>query len=115
MGGSNEALVFVRTARLRCTPLLTIGKWRGCRPSVRRQSGRGSVRTEGGWVFITETRRSVFGISRPALHAFCRRLRLPTPLVVTAVFRSEEHTSELQSPDHLVCRLLLEKKKNTIM
>src|SRR5258708_25889476 len=24
--------------------------------------------------------------------------------------RSEEHTSELQSPDHLVCRLLLEKK-----
>src|SRR5258708_14595691 len=27
--------------------------------------------------------------------------------------RSEEHTSELQSPDHLVCRLLLEKKTNT--
>src|SRR5258708_8206337 len=27
--------------------------------------------------------------------------------------RSEEHTSELQSPDHLVCRLLLEKKKAT--
>src|SRR5258708_18944473 len=29
------------------------------------------------------------------------------------VDRSEEHTSELQSPDHLVCRLLLEKKKKT--
>ena len=29
--------------------------------------------------------------------------------------RSEEHTSELQSPDHLVCRLLLEKKKNSHM
>src|SRR5260364_106422 len=28
--------------------------------------------------------------------------------------RSEEHTSELQSPDHLVCRLLLEKKKKYI-
>src|SRR5258708_26350579 len=28
-----------------------------------------------------------------------------------AASRSEEHTSELQSPDHLVCRLLLEKKK----
>ena len=27
--------------------------------------------------------------------------------------RSEEHTSELQSPDHLVCRLLLEKKNET--
>src|SRR5207244_12627393 len=29
----------------------------------------------------------------------------------TGPARSEEHTSELQSPDHLVCRLLLEKKK----
>src|SRR5947208_9959118 len=29
----------------------------------------------------------------------------------TRIRRSEEHTSELQSPDHLVCRLLLEKKK----
>src|SRR5690348_17442548 len=29
-----------------------------------------------------------------------------------AASRSEEHTSELQSPVHLVCRLLLEKKKN---
>src|SRR5258708_31357729 len=28
-----------------------------------------------------------------------------------AAVRSEEHTSELQSPDHLVCRLLLEKRK----
>src|SRR5258708_30018794 len=28
-----------------------------------------------------------------------------------SALRSEEHTSELQSPDHLVCRLLLEKKK----
>src|SRR5438876_6884346 len=28
--------------------------------------------------------------------------------------RSEEHTSELQSPVHLVCRLLLEKKKHTL-
>src|SRR5258708_14650206 len=32
-------------------------------------------------------------------------------LLLTAANRSEEHTSELQSPDHLVCRLLLEKKK----
>src|SRR5690606_40243977 len=30
-----------------------------------------------------------------------------------ANFRSEEHTSELQSRENLVCRLLLEKKKNT--
>src|SRR5258708_25417639 len=31
----------------------------------------------------------------------------------SSFLRSEEHTSELQSPDHLVCRLLLEKKKKT--
>src|SRR5207244_6640708 len=33
----------------------------------------------------------------------------PETIVIFAA-RSEEHTSELQSPDHLVCRLLLEKK-----
>src|SRR3989442_10372912 len=32
-----------------------------------------------------------------------------------ALVRSEEHTSELQSRPHLVCRLLLEKKKKTIL
>src|SRR5436305_7267198 len=31
------------------------------------------------------------------------------------IFRSEEHTSELQSRPHLVCRLLLEKKKTKII
>src|SRR2546422_4815095 len=35
-------------------------------------------------------------------------------LHVLRIPRSEEHTSELQSRLHLVCRLLLEKKKNTI-
>src|SRR5258708_28406120 len=34
-----------------------------------------------------------------------------SPAIIAVVTRSEEHTSELQSPDHLVCRLLLEKKK----
>src|SRR5258708_8526130 len=33
---------------------------------------------------------------------------------VLPTYRSEEHTSELQSPDHLVCRLLLEKKKTKL-
>src|SRR5436853_4595614 len=36
------------------------------------------------------------------------------PLHLAAALRSEEHTSELQSLRHLVCRLLLEKKKQTI-
>src|SRR5258708_19075519 len=40
-----------------------------------------------------------------------RRIRWPARgLWLVPGMRSEEHTSELQSPDHLVCRLLLEKK-----
>src|SRR3989449_3023624 len=35
-------------------------------------------------------------------------------LCISSQVRSEEHTSELQSRLHLVCRLLLEKKKNNI-
>src|SRR5256885_14316975 len=37
---------------------------------------------------------------------------LTDPVVLLSPARSEEHTSELQSPCNLVCRLLLEKKKN---
>src|SRR5258708_29445348 len=40
-----------------------------------------------------------------------RAARCQAPATVIQEDRSEEHTSELQSPDHLVCRLLLEKKK----
>src|SRR5690554_7371962 len=40
-------------------------------------------------------------------HSRCRRM------IFKASSRSEEHTSELQSRPHLVCRLLLEKKKQT--
>src|SRR5258708_24730930 len=43
---------------------------------------------------------------------FLLRSSPPLPTVIQNL-RSEEHTSELQSPDHLVCRLLLEKKKKT--
>src|SRR5947208_3898538 len=43
--------------------------------------------------------------SRPSRSARTARARR------SSTTRSEEHTSELQSPDHLVCRLLLEKKK----
>src|SRR2546430_7155796 len=46
--------------------------------------------------------------SLPALH----EIHSSTPLdVIEAPERSEEHTSELQSQSNLVCRLLLEKKK----
>src|SRR5256885_6881177 len=57
---------------------------------------------------------------RASLHDVERALVISVALVVLSVFmflrsaraaRSEEHTSELQSPCNLVCRLLLEKKK----
>src|SRR5437763_7083719 len=47
---------------------------------------------------------------RAATAGFDRRGGVSTK---PAVARSEEHTSELQSPMYLVCRLLLEKKKET--
>src|SRR5258708_8272504 len=48
-----------------------------------------------------------------AFHALASRLGRPASPSgqLHDRLRSEEHTSELQSPDHLVCRLLLEKKK----
>src|SRR3712207_6931839 len=49
----------------------------------------------------SEDRREGRGVDRPAARA-----RVVEP-------RSEEHTSELQSRQYLVCRLLLEKKKNS--
>src|SRR3712207_8074562 len=44
----------------------------------------------------------------------CRCRLIPCP-PCTGITRSEEHTSELQSRQYLVCRLLLEKKKKDIM
>src|ERR1039457_6948915 len=40
-------------------------------------------------------------------------MRMPRSAAAANALRSEEHTSELQSPCNLVCRLLLEKKKKT--
>src|SRR5256885_12022714 len=45
-------------------------------------------------------------------HADRDPVALPGAQVETGAARSEEHTSELQSPCNLVCRLLLEKKKH---
>src|SRR5207244_5290296 len=68
-------------------------------PRIRRDGCRQS---ETGLRRLAEFRSAVFRPNRagvPALAIRDARSR-----------RSEEHTSELQSPDHLVCRLLLEKK-----
>src|SRR5207244_10863847 len=89
--------------------------------------------------YPTSLRRFLFyksSLAHPLLHSFPTRRSSDLPAVVREMqtlksvtqrpatasrgrggprprdARSEEHTSELQSPDHLVCRLLLEKKKN---
>src|SRR5258708_23704369 len=54
---------------------------------------------------------TLFRSRRPLLRQAARRSDGLRCLQHIAAHRSEEHTSELQSPDHLVCRLLLEKKK----
>src|SRR3712207_8301771 len=48
---------------------------------------------------------------RPDVHHDPGRAQLQHPLGAAVHLRSEEHTSELQSRQYLVCRLLLEKKK----
>src|SRR3989442_4640243 len=49
--------------------------------------------------------------SRSNLHRY-KSSKCISPWKITYAIRSEEHTSELQSRPHLVCRLLLEKKKS---
>src|ERR1039457_72198 len=67
--------------------------------------------TLGIWLFIREPARSADLIE---LTRWARAwLAGSNPYAnISDISRSEEHTSELQSPCNLVCRLLLEKKKN---
>src|SRR2546422_5884778 len=53
------------------------------------------------------------GVEQPHRRPWADDIQLPGCTVVVVPVRSEEHTSELQSRLHLVCRLLLEKKKET--
>src|SRR5256885_9139560 len=58
----------------------------------------------GGWLFVERSHR--------ATERGTAVLRYTALSLLVAAGRSEEHTSELQSPCNLVCRLLLEKKKD---
>src|SRR5258708_21672490 len=68
------------------------------------------------WSVLTQQYRVIrfdargYGKSAKATGSVCRR---DDAYQLLKQLRSEEHTSELQSPDHLVCRLLLEKKKQS--
>src|SRR5947208_9236633 len=66
-----------------------------------------------GGVLFWRTDRLLHGGELAVENARAGELRgdIDEPGAQPGIGRSEEHTSELQSPDHLVCRLLLEKKK----
>src|SRR5437879_9057033 len=63
-----------------------------------------------GFTDSTGQRFDRFGSDDPAIEGFFDLAGLEIPNGTSSA-RSEEHTSELQSPMYLVCRLLLEKKK----
>src|SRR3712207_7749011 len=71
--------------------------------------------TEGLFRQFRETvRKGVRATLRPWIWAaYGRRNGPKSPFLAARRARSEEHTSELQSRQYLVCRLLLEKKKTT--
>src|SRR5258708_9945255 len=59
--------------------------------------------------YLSSTLTALSPLPIPLTH--CCSMRRQSGSAKCSRRRSEEHTSELQSPDHLVCRLLLEKKK----
>src|SRR5438552_14936080 len=92
----------------------------------------GKRMTDEGWMVVTGAGGGIMGAAQEGAggeQSFGLNIRLPfeqeanpwiasDPKLITFKYfftrklRSEEHTSELQSPDHVVCRLLLEKKKD---
>src|SRR5258708_14398274 len=82
-----------RRSRVACATRRALSGLSSCRAACSVEGG-GGKQQPGGW-----TGQGVGLVAQAPLRSHVR----PTG-------RSEEHTSELQSPDHLVCRLLLEKK-----
>src|SRR5690606_39944155 len=66
-----------------------------------------------GYLNVVEFSRRIFGVGAAAKAYFNTTAKELDP--AQAALRSEEHTSELQSRENLVCRLLLEKKYKTML
>src|SRR5207244_12994957 len=64
--------------------------------------------SKGAAVFSSHRKPRVMAFTLRGRCSECVRGRLPLPETLRDELRSEEHTSEVQSPDHLVCRVLLE-------
>src|SRR5256885_5438657 len=106
-------------ARLRAAveverPLQVVGTINAYAALLAQQTGFRAIYLSGAGVANASFGLPDLGIT--SLNDVCEDVRhisaaCPLPLLVDADTRSEEHTSELQSPCNLVCRLLLEKKK----
>src|SRR3989449_9672374 len=112
LGGRNVGVETQRTINTFVGVTPQIGAWLRPRAALvpvfsfnRDPNGRDPVRDVGD---------TAGGFHVPAAFANSRRVDLGVQLDPQRFGRSEEHTSELQSRLHLVCRLLLEKKKKTI-
>src|SRR5437868_12784447 len=86
-------------------------------PASSSPSNKNLMLKEGFWFCARKASNAVRIPITPALssedeRAYRRHSELISPLAGSVTIRSEEHTSELQSRFDLVCRLLLEKKKN---
>src|SRR2546422_4321422 len=79
---------------------------------TRADGSRTRYRTSTGSPSTIET-RSLLRFDSHQRGAARGRTAIPRRMTTNGTTRSEEHTSELQSRLHLVCRLLLEKKKKT--
>src|SRR5437879_7109683 len=88
------------------SPVGLMAKPSGPSPTTTWSMTRGGVASRS----ITPT-VSTFPSAEPELPLFAVRASFPFGVIDLEATRSEEHTSELQSPMYLVCRLLLEKKK----
>src|SRR5947208_9502894 len=105
-----EALTLIQTGKIVHFPVIMFGSdyWSGLHQWIRdRVLAEGKISPEDlDLMVVTDDVQHAADI----VQQYYQRKVLETKPKERAEPRSEEHTSELQSPDHLVCRLLLEKK-----
>src|SRR3712207_7561959 len=99
-----------RPPRSTLFPYTTLFRSRQSRPGRRVGDARGAERAEVAHEEVVEGSIAREGPAKPRLRRREPDPARPAPQAARRHLRSEEHTSELQSRQYLVCRLLLEKK-----
>src|SRR3712207_7818986 len=97
-----------RPPRSTLFPYTTLFRSQALRLRLREVDGKRTARPRSG-----EAPHDLLDVAHPHREVSGSRASLPKPSPLRTAPRSEEHTSELQSRQYLVCRLLLEKKKKS--